>query len=489
MSVRPRPAPGRRLDRERLASSSQAQEGSTPFRRATLRGWKCPDGSAHCGSRSQDSCCAKIIRSQSSVGSTGSRCRAVAGQPCREFGPEARGLDCEQSGRFAGRSFGQPLEFAHQEPPGLPGAARCRPARGWQEFPKQVLLAAVPRRLQAGNHRGPAGRPGPGPAGPHRGAGHDLMDLIEVGNHRVVLNFTAVERLGSWIIGRRGQRAIGGARRRTAAGSRSAAWTPSSRRSSRSSAWPASSSCTPTRRRRSRAPGPRPRRLASSPWISSRALRHGRAAADLRRLARGGLDGDPRPSQSAGTRGLHAAGARARSARHGRCSVSHVSAGIQRGTHRRRLRSLGSSSAAIGAASSGWVSPGEQAPRGDRATRRPGLPPRPGQHQRHDVNGRVLRDDEAELHDGDQIQIGRRCTAHGRRRTRHGRRTPSLGDEPGGDARRGRGPGCAPTSPADPVNRPRSCPYSERGRPGTPHQARDHPGRPGRHAPAGRARR
>jgi anti-anti-sigma regulatory factor len=31
--------------------------------------------------------------------------------------------------------------------------------------------------------------------------GLDLMDLIAVGNHRLVLNFTAVERLGSWIIG------------------------------------------------------------------------------------------------------------------------------------------------------------------------------------------------------------------------------------------------------------------------------------------------
>jgi anti-anti-sigma regulatory factor len=31
--------------------------------------------------------------------------------------------------------------------------------------------------------------------------GCDLMDLIDVGNHRLILNFTAVERLGSWIIG------------------------------------------------------------------------------------------------------------------------------------------------------------------------------------------------------------------------------------------------------------------------------------------------
>jgi len=42
--------------------------------------------------------------------------------------------------------------------------------------------------------------------------GCDLMDLIEVGNHRVVLNFTAVERLGSWIIG-----VVGNAHRRCAA--------------------------------------------------------------------------------------------------------------------------------------------------------------------------------------------------------------------------------------------------------------------------------
>ena len=43
--------------------------------------------------------------------------------------------------------------------------------------------------------------------------GRDLMDLIDVGNHRLVLNFTLVERLGSWIIG-----VIGNAHRRCAAG-------------------------------------------------------------------------------------------------------------------------------------------------------------------------------------------------------------------------------------------------------------------------------
>ncbi len=43
--------------------------------------------------------------------------------------------------------------------------------------------------------------------------GCDLMDLIDVGNHRLVLNFTLVERLGSWIIG-----VIGNAHRRCAAG-------------------------------------------------------------------------------------------------------------------------------------------------------------------------------------------------------------------------------------------------------------------------------
>jgi anti-anti-sigma factor len=43
--------------------------------------------------------------------------------------------------------------------------------------------------------------------------GRDLMDLIAVGNHRVVLNFTAVERLGSWIIG-----AVGNAHRACQAG-------------------------------------------------------------------------------------------------------------------------------------------------------------------------------------------------------------------------------------------------------------------------------
>jgi anti-anti-sigma regulatory factor len=34
-----------------------------------------------------------------------------------------------------------------------------------------------------------------------RELGDDLMDLIAVGNHRIVLNFAAVERLGSWIVG------------------------------------------------------------------------------------------------------------------------------------------------------------------------------------------------------------------------------------------------------------------------------------------------
>ena len=43
--------------------------------------------------------------------------------------------------------------------------------------------------------------------------GCDLMDLIAVGNHRLVINFTLVERLGSWIIG-----VIGNAHRRCAAG-------------------------------------------------------------------------------------------------------------------------------------------------------------------------------------------------------------------------------------------------------------------------------
>ena len=43
--------------------------------------------------------------------------------------------------------------------------------------------------------------------------GCDLMDLIAVGNHRLVLNFTLVERLGSWIIG-----VVGNAHRRCSAG-------------------------------------------------------------------------------------------------------------------------------------------------------------------------------------------------------------------------------------------------------------------------------
>jgi len=43
--------------------------------------------------------------------------------------------------------------------------------------------------------------------------GCDLMDLIDVGNHRLVLNFRVVERLGSWIIG-----VIANAHRRCAAG-------------------------------------------------------------------------------------------------------------------------------------------------------------------------------------------------------------------------------------------------------------------------------
>lgn len=41
--------------------------------------------------------------------------------------------------------------------------------------------------------------------------GCDLMDLIDVGNHRLIVNFSGVERLGSWIIG-----VVAGAHRRCA---------------------------------------------------------------------------------------------------------------------------------------------------------------------------------------------------------------------------------------------------------------------------------
>src|SRR3954447_14669861 len=44
-----------------------------------------------------------------------------------------------------------------------------------------------------------------------RELGDDLMDLIDVGNHRIVLNFSAVARLGSWIVG-----VVGNAHRRCA---------------------------------------------------------------------------------------------------------------------------------------------------------------------------------------------------------------------------------------------------------------------------------
>jgi anti-anti-sigma factor len=43
--------------------------------------------------------------------------------------------------------------------------------------------------------------------------GDDLTDLIAVGNHRLILNFTAVERLGSWIVG-----VVASAHRQCAAG-------------------------------------------------------------------------------------------------------------------------------------------------------------------------------------------------------------------------------------------------------------------------------
>jgi anti-anti-sigma factor len=45
-----------------------------------------------------------------------------------------------------------------------------------------------------------------------RELGDDLADLIEVGNHRLILNFSAVERLGSWIVG-----VVGNAHRQCAA--------------------------------------------------------------------------------------------------------------------------------------------------------------------------------------------------------------------------------------------------------------------------------
>jgi anti-anti-sigma factor len=44
-----------------------------------------------------------------------------------------------------------------------------------------------------------------------RELGDDLTDLIAVGNHRIILNFAAVERLGSWIVG-----VVGNAHRRCA---------------------------------------------------------------------------------------------------------------------------------------------------------------------------------------------------------------------------------------------------------------------------------
>ena len=83
-----------------------------------------------------------------------------------------------------------------RRPPDKPGSRtgegrQVRSLGAWSRF--QVAY----RR----GHRGEAGRPDAGPASHFRELGDDLMDLIAVGNHRIILNFSAVARLGSWIVG------------------------------------------------------------------------------------------------------------------------------------------------------------------------------------------------------------------------------------------------------------------------------------------------
>ena len=102
-----------------------------------------------------------------------------------------------------------------------------------------------------------------------RELGDDLMDLIAVGNHRIILNFSAVARLGSWIVG-----VVGNAHRRCAAvdGGRLkvCGLDPHLADIFTIVGMTVRSNCTPTRRRPWTAPGPALPRIAPCRWTSLR---------------------------------------------------------------------------------------------------------------------------------------------------------------------------------------------------------------------------
>ena len=134
------------------------------------------------------------------------------------------------------------------------------------------------------------------------------------------------------------------------------------------------------------------------------------------------------------------------------------------------------------------VSHGQQAPCRDRTTRRPDLRGRPGQHQRHDLNGRPLRGKEAEVHDGDRIQVGP-VDLHpgdGRRQREGSAKVEEQvaewlhGDRPAGHADQSE-------ALDDTAVIPTSSPDAAEGLPRAGHQDRDHPGRARRHSRGGRA--
>ena len=208
------------------------------------------------------------------------------------------------------------------------------------------------------------------------------MDLIEVGNHRVVLNFTAVERLGSWIIGRRGQcpSAVRGGGRRQAQDLRAR---PPARRDLLDRRHDRGDrTCTPTRPRPSRAPGPdvlAPRQLPVDILASSAAagelppIRGGSPEARSRAEAQQALREPARGSEPPATP-THGS-AMATSACRSRWDRARAGRSRVRLPARDRPRPRVPPPARLRA--------GEQAARRDRAARRRRVFLRPGQHQRH----------------------------------------------------------------------------------------------------------
>ena len=96
------------------------------------------------------------------------------------------------------------LRRPHEKPGGRTGEGRqVRSSGAWSRFQVAyrrgvTVVRLVDQTLVQRSHL--------------RELGDDLMDLIAVGNHRIILNFSAVARLGSWIVG-----VVGNAHRRCAA--------------------------------------------------------------------------------------------------------------------------------------------------------------------------------------------------------------------------------------------------------------------------------